>query len=72
MMGGDCNGRAFVNDTWDHHFGCGPCQECVFLDAADNAAACQILGGAEPFHKCPILIEHIARHEIRLYGYRYV
>lgn len=61
MMGGQCDGSAFVERTFELRKGC---RGCFFLEEPD----CQVVEGREPATKCPQLEEHIRYHGIKLYG----
>ena len=64
MMGGRCDGGAFVGDTYDTQLH-GACRGCILLD---EDMQCQVIGGLEPSIRCPELQEKVRFEEIRLYG----
>lgn len=71
MMGGACNGGAFVDRVWESHQ-CDKCQACVLFDTAQTddgiQFVCQVLSGQEPYTACPELEEKIQFDGIKLYG----
>lgn len=73
MLGGRCDGGAWVSDYFEAQL-YGGCRGCHFLEApcAENGYSfqCQVLGGLDKLAYCPALQEYIDFHEIKLYGVR--
>ena len=67
MMGGRCNGGAFVSSKFEEQL-YGVCRECHFRDEVDGEVRCQVLDGQDESTECPELQEVIRYNEIRLYG----
>ena len=72
MMGGRCDGGAFVGNTFDNQM-YGSCRDCLCRveredDNEGYVVECQVVQGTEELRHCPALQEFIAFHEIRLYG----
>lgn len=72
MMGGRCDGGAFVGNTFEAEMH-GACRDCFFRverydDNDGYVIECQVLQGQDETRHCPALQEFIAFHEIRLYG----
>lgn len=61
MMGGRCNGGAFVEQVFETRRGC---RDCHFLDAH----TCEVVEGRESAMRCPELEETIRYNNIKLYG----
>lgn len=70
MMGGRCNGGAFVHAVFEAQ-AWGACRDCWMREARteeEGGLVCTVLDGREPELKCPELQEHIRYHGIKLYG----
>jgi hypothetical protein len=72
MMGGRCDGGAYVATTFDNQM-YGSCRDCFFRveredDNEGYVIECQVVQGTDEMRHCPALQEFIAFHEIRLYG----
>ena len=74
MMGGRCDGGAFVDNTFTNQM-YGSCRDCLLRveredDNEGYVVECQVIQGQEELEHCPALQEFVAFHEIRLYGIR--
>lgn len=72
MMGGRCDGGAFVGSTFENQM-YGACVGCLNrverVDDNDGyVIECQVVQGQEELRYCPALQEFIDFHEIKLYG----
>jgi hypothetical protein len=70
MMGGNCNGGAFVGAHFEANVWSG-CRDCILREVReemDCEYVCQVAEGREATLNCPALDEHIRYNEIRLYG----
>ena len=67
MMGGACDGGAFVQAVFDNGLW-GVCRGCNLLVERDGVMVCQALDGLEPLRNCPELDEYIQFEGIQLYG----
>ena len=72
MMGGRCDGGAYVATTFDNQM-YGSCRDCFFRveredDNEGYVIECQVVQGTDEMRHCPALQEFIAFNEIRLYG----
>lgn len=61
MMGGKCDGGAFIEAVFELRR---DCRDCHFLDGHE----CEVLQGRETNMRCPALEEHVRYHGIKLYG----
>lgn len=61
MMGGKCNGGAFVDQVFETRR---ECRDCHFLDAH----VCEVAEGRESARRCPALEEFIRFNNVKLYG----
>jgi len=64
MMGGDCNGAAFIREVFEMQM-YGACRDCHFRT---EDFQCEVLEGQDATTQCPELQEHIRYHGIKLYG----
>lgn len=69
MMGGRCDGGAFVHDVFTQHQW-SKCRGCMQLEYVPEHGEnrCQSLDGREELMACPELQEHVAFEGIQLYG----
>ena len=67
MMGGSCDGGAFVANVFTEQM-YGACRGCHFVEDSEEGRTCQVLEGRDTAAQCPELQEHIRYNEIRLYG----
>jgi len=70
MMGGECDGGAFVGQNFEANLW-GGCRDCPLREQRDDNGCefvCQVIEGREPARNCPALDEHVRFHGIRLYG----
>lgn len=67
MMGGRCNGGAFVYDLFERQ-SWGSCRDCVFRVVDAEGLKCQVLEGLDAIIECPDLAEYIRFEGIQLYG----
>lgn len=67
MMGGRCNGGAFVDRFFTAH-GFDKCTQCLQWEQREDVFVCQALDGREKLTACPELHEFIRFNSIRLYG----
>lgn len=72
MMGGRCEGGAFVYHTWENQMH-GICRDCMLRDEIEewdgsSVWKCQVVEGQEPSIQCPELQEHVRYNDIQLYG----
>jgi hypothetical protein len=66
QFGGRCISNV-MSTTWQNHQ-CDRCQSCRMFEAGEDGWLCQALEGRETFHEAECIIDHIAEHEIKLYG----
>lgn len=69
MMGGRCDGGAFVADTFENQKwgACRDCTMCEFVPE-EGENRCQVLDGRDTTMQCPELAEHVRYEGIKLYG----
>lgn len=67
MMGGQCDGVAFVSKYFDRQRWA-ECRSCMLFDPDEPENPCQVLLGLEPPTQCQGLQELIQYESIRLYG----
>lgn len=72
MMGGDCDGGALVERTFETQMW-GACRDCMMREEAEDQDGCkvwkcQVLEGRDTLMQCPELQEHVRFNEIKLYG----
>jgi hypothetical protein len=68
MLGGACNGGAFVDAYFETNI-YGDCRDCPLIETDDEGVVrCQVLNGQEPALQCPALIEYVRFEGIKLYG----
>ena len=57
-----------LTETWETKL-YATCRDCnMYYVDDDGQAQCQVIEGRESWHEAPCVQEHIAWHEIRLYG----
>ena len=61
MMGGNCNGGAYVEAVFESRRGC---SNCHFAESH----RCEVLDGRDSLQQCPELQEFIRYHSIKIYG----
>lgn len=67
MMGGACDGGAFVQRTFEGQM-YGSCRGCHFVEDSERGRECQVLEGRDTCVQCPELQDYLRYNEIRLYG----
>jgi hypothetical protein len=68
MMGGRCNGGAYVDSTWEEKQYT-DCRDCIHYEVDEvEGLRCKVLHGGEAIMECPALVEHVRYEGIKLYG----
>ena len=69
MIGGRCDGGAFVHRVFGDSGTGRDCRDCFHRQLTDGeGVVCDVLHGKEPARECPALAEFIAFHQIPQYG----
>lgn len=71
QFGGECQ-SAILSTTWDNHQH-DKCRDCRMYQEYENRDGlmipfCAAIDGIETFHEAECIQDHIAYHEIKLYG----
>lgn len=67
MMGGRCDGGAFVAETFEAQIW-GSCRDCPCWEEREGEIVCQVLDGREELRECPELADFVRFENIKLYG----